>query len=159
MAKGKITSQSNIEKDLWILAEPIAAACGCELVDVEYVKEAGQWYVRFFIDREIPVDHEICGKVSEALSAALDEKDPIPYSYMLEVSSPGIERPLRKESDFQRFAGNEVFLSLYAPVEGKKVYQGNLAGLRSGAVILLIDAREIAFPLDQIAKAHLVADI
>jgi len=159
MAKKEFNSQSNIEKELWAMAEPLAASFDCELVDVEYVKEAGQWYVRFMIDREIPIDHEICGKVSEALSAALDEKDPIPYSYMLEVSSPGIERPLRKESDFLRFAGKEAVINLYAPIEGKKAYQGILAGLHVGAVLLLVNGREMTFPFDQIAKARLSGDI
>lgn len=159
MAKRRINSQSNIEKDLWSIAEPIAASFACELVDVEYVKEANEWYARFFIDREVPVDHDICGKVSEALSAALDEKDPIPYSYMLEVSSPGIDRPLRKESDFLRFAGNQTIINLYAPIEGKKAYQGILAGLDAGTVLLLVNGREMKFPLDQIAKARLLGDI
>lgn len=159
MAKKEFNTRSKIERELWSMAEPIAAAFACELVDVEYIREAGQWYARFFIDREVPVDHEICGKVSEALSAALDEKDPIPYSYMLEVSSPGIERPLKKESDFLRFAGKEAMISLYAPIEGKKAYQGILAGLHERAVLLLVNGREMTFPLDQIAKARLLEDI
>ena len=118
-------------------ALPIASALGAEIVDVEWVKESGEWTLRLFIDRESqPVDHDLCEAVSRRLSDALDEADPIEQDYILEVSSPGIERPLKKPQDYQRFAGSLAAVKLFAPVDGKKEYQGILVGLENDMVIL-----------------------
>ncbi len=156
--KGFVVDYNKIEKDLWQLIEPLAADCGAELIDVEYVREAGSWYLRIFIDREIPVDHELCEKLSEKVSAALDIADPIPQSYYLEVSSPGLERPLKREEDFARYAGQKIMVRLYSPKEGKKEFQGVLLGLSEGGLLLDQDGVELTFDLSEVAKAHLLAD-
>lgn len=158
MADKKKATNINIAALVYDLAEPITARYGLELVDVEYVKEGGQWIVRVFIDRqEEPIDHQCCQLVSEALDDLLDEKDPIDSAYILEVSSPGIERPLKKEADFIRFAGKTVSVSLYQPLDGNKQYQGILLGLEEG--ILKLEAADalMEIPFDKIAKTSLVA--
>ena len=158
MVKAKKTTAASkqIVELVWQMTEPIAAKNGLELIDVEYVKEAGEWYLRIFIDREQePVDHNCCQTISEALSALLDEADPITDSYYLEVSSPGIERPLKKDADFKRFIGNKVKILLYAPLEGKKEFVGELVGLVNNNIILTVDNQEVRIAKDAVAKAML----
>lgn len=161
MAKRKPAFDSRgIEQEIWSLAEPLAASCGGELIDVEFVREAGEWYLRLFLDREgSPVDHDLCEAVSDLVSAALDEADPIPQSYYLEVSSPGLERPLKRPQDFRRYAGHDVVVRLYAAQAGQKEFCGRLLGRDEEGVRLDIEGKDILFPLDQIAKVHLKADL
>jgi len=161
MGKKKAFSadRSKTEQVVWQLAEPFCIQCGCELIDVEFQKEGGEWYLRLFIDREPPVDHQLCEDVSRLVSDALDEADPISQSYYLEVSSPGIERPLKRQEDFQRYAGEDIAVRLYAPWEGRKELFGVLAGMENGELLLREGEKEIRIPLEQIAKAHLKADI
>ncbi len=129
-----------------------------ELVDVEFAKECGRWYLRIFIDRPGGVSHRECQFVSEYLSNALDEKDPIPHSYVLEVSSPGIERPLKKLDDYRRFTGRLANIVFYAPVCGKKKLCGRIAGVEGDNVILDVEGEKLCFTLSQIASAKLEAD-
>jgi len=140
------------------VAEELAAELGLEVVDVEYRREGGGWVLRVFIDKPGGVTLDDCQAVSEALSERLDELDPIPNSYSLEVSSPGVERPLKRPADFQRFAGRRVQLRTFAPVDGRRNFQGRLMGLVEGEVVLETDAGQVAIPLDAVAKAHLVAE-
>ena len=98
------------------LVIPILEELHLELVEVEYVKEGKSWFLRVYIDKETGVDIEDCGKVSEKLSEKLDEVDPIPQNYFLEVSSPGAERPLKKEKDFQKAIGKNVYIKTYEPI-------------------------------------------
>lgn len=156
--KSVVTDYNRIEKQVWSLSEPLVAACGAELIDVEYVKEAGSWYLRLFIDREPPVDHDLCQQVSEAVGAALDREDPVADSYYLEISSPGVERPLRREQDFTRFAGRQVAVRLYAPRNGVKEFSGQLLGLDQGEILLQTEDGEARFAADQVAKAYLRAE-
>ncbi len=150
---------NNLTAVVAALAEPIIAGLDAELVEVEWQKEAGQWVLRIYIDRQsTAVDHDLCEKVSRALSDVLDETDPIEQSYVLEVSSPGIERPLKKPADYSRFAGEEVLVKLFAPVSGKKEYQGTLLGINGDSVMVRTGEGEISFTLSQIAKAHLVVE-
>lgn len=137
-------------------AEPVAEGLGLELVDVDYLREAERNILRLTIDKPEGVSHEDCQALSQAVSDRLDELDPIPDSYYLEVSSPGVERPLKKEADFQRFAGQEVALHLFAGQEGRKVWQGILRGLDNGQVLLEVDGGVRSFAREQISRAHLV---
>ena len=114
------------------LARPVAQAAGCEIWDVEYVKEAGTYYLRVYIDKEGGVGIDDCEAVSRALDPILDEKDPIPDSYVFEVGSPGIERALKRPSDFERFMGSPVTVKLYSPKIGKKEFIGTLSGYADG---------------------------
>ncbi len=159
MAKPGKKNEGKVSKAVWPAAEECAVACGCELVDVEYQKEGGDWVLRVYIDREPPIDHDACERVSRMFSDKLDELDPIEHEYTLEISSPGLERPLRKEADFQRFAGSRVCVKLYAPLDGKKEYTGELLGLAEDKVLLRDGETERAFPLEQLVKVHLLADI
>ncbi len=116
------------------LARPIAEQAGCQVWDVEYVREAGEWFLRVYIDREGGVDLDCCEAVSRPLSDALDEADPIQGSYTFEVSSAGLDRPLRRPDHFAQCMGRKVDVRLYRPVEGRKEVTGALTGYEDGAV-------------------------
>ncbi len=127
------------------LAQPLAEAAGCSLWDVEYVKEAGTWYLRIYIDKETGVSIDDCEAVSRPLSDALDEADPIEGSYTLEVSSAGADRVLKKPEHFQRFCGEEVEVRLYRPKDGKKDFVGRLTGWADGDITLELNGMPITF--------------
>lgn len=141
------------------LAEPIAGEMGLELVDIEYVKEGKNWFLRIYIDKEDGVDIEECSIVSEKLSQKLDEADPIPHHYYLEVSSPGAERPLKKERDYERAVGKNVWIKTYEPIGGGRVFEGRLTGFSDR--ILTVEIREngktktVQIPYDKIASGRL----
>lgn len=118
------------------LAAPIAAEQGCSLWDVEYVREAGSWFLRVYIDKADGVSIEDCEAISRPLSDKLDELDPIEGSYTLEVSSAGADRPLKKPEHFAQFMGAEVEVRLYRALDGAKDWTGALAGYSDGAVSL-----------------------
>jgi len=129
-----------------------------ELVDVEYTKEGPDWILRVFIDKDGGVGLDDCEKVSRRLSSRLDEVDPIPGSYSLEVSSPGLERPLTRDEHFTRFAGRLVHIKTYAPYQGKKEWEGKLLGLEDGAVVVEAGGQVNKIPRDQVAKANLAVE-
>lgn len=110
------------------LAQPIVEQAGCTLWDVEYVKEAGEWFLRVYIGKEGGVDINDCEAVSRPLSDLLDEADPIQGSYTFEVSSAGLDRPLKKPEHFAACAGQQVDVRFYRPVDGRKEYTGALVG-------------------------------
>ncbi|WP_406678417.1 ribosome maturation factor RimP [Moorella sp. ACPs] len=142
------------------LVEPVLTEMGYELVDLQYGREGGRYILRLFIDRPEGIGLDDCEKVSRAVGDILDQEDPIPNSYYLEVSSPGLERPLKKETDFQRFAGRKIKLRTFAPIEGQRHFQGRLLGCREGQVqVQLDDGRRLAVTLDQVATARLVFDL
>lgn len=137
------------------LAEPIAAENGCSLWDVEYVKEAGTWFLRVYIDRTGGVDISDCEAVSRALSDALDEADPIEGSYTLEVSSAGLDRVLKKPEQFAQFLGAEVEVKLYHPLEGRKDHVGLLRTYAEGDITVETKSGEILFPKKDVAQVRL----
>lgn len=141
------------------LASPIIEELGLELVDIEYVKEGRDWFLRVFIDKEAGVDIEECGLVSERLSEKLDEADPIEHNYFLEVSSPGAERPLKKHADFEKAIGKNVYLKTYEPIEGEKAFEGILTAFDGENVTLEIRIKTrkktIIIPYEKVAKARL----
>lgn len=137
------------------LALPIAEAAGCSLWDVEYVKEAGQWFLRVYIDREGGVSIDDCEAVSRPLSDALDEADPIEGSYVLEVSSAGADRALKKPEHFARFLGAEVEVRLYRPREGRKEFVGLLKAYEGGTVTLDVNGEDLSFPKQETALVRL----
>ena len=118
------------------LAGPAVEAAGCELWDVEYVREAGSWYLRLYIDKAGGVDILDCEQVSRAVSDLLDEADPIEGSYTFEVSSAGAERPLKRPGDYERFMGSPVLVKLYKARDGRKEFAGVLAGYENGDVTI-----------------------
>ena len=133
------------------LALPIVEQAGCTLWDVEYVKEAGEWFLRVYIDREGGVDIDCCEAVSRPLSDALDEADPIQGSYTFEVSSAGLDRALKKPEHFAQCMGQKVDVRLYRPVDGSKAYTGTLCGYEDGAV--LVDT--VRFEKNDVAQVRL----
>lgn len=141
------------------LVTPIVDELQLELVDIEYVKEGRDWFLRVFIDKDAGVDIEECGIVSERLSEKLDEIDPIPHNYFLEVSSPGAERPLKKEKDFLNAIGKNVFIKTYEPIDGEKTFEGILLNVDDQFVTLNIKiktrTKTTQIPKEKIANARL----
>lgn len=137
------------------LAAPIAEQNDCGIWDVEYLKEAGTWFLRVYLDREggVTIDH--CEAVSRALSDKLDEVDPIEGSYVLEVSSPGADRALRKPEHFARFLGEKVEVRLYRPRNGAKSVVGELTGYLDGDVTVQTPQETITFPKQDVAQVRL----
>lgn len=138
------------------LARPIVEAQGCDLWDVEFVREAGAWFLRVYIDKEGGVSIGDCEAVSRALDPLLDEADPIEQSYSFEVSSAGVERQLKRPSDFQRFMGSFAAVKLYKAAEGAKEHLGYLRGYDNGAVTIETKSGETkTFEASQVASVHL----
>ncbi|MFX3624657.1 MAG: ribosome maturation factor RimP [Ectobacillus sp.] len=141
------------------LAQPIVEELNLELVDVEYVKEGKDWFLRVFVDSETGIDIEECGMVSERLSEALDKADPIPHLYFLDVSSPGAERPLKKEEDFHKAVGKQIAIKTVDPSEGEQMYEGKLQAFDGTtltlAVIIKTRKKEIQIPMEKVASARL----
>lgn len=142
------------------LALRVLEFAGMELVHLEVRREPGGFIVRLYIDKEGGVTLDDCAAISRRLSVEFDVEDPIPDRYTLEVSSPGLDRPLVNERDFQRFKGRNVRLSTVAPIDGRRNFRGRLAGLLDGAVRLILEGgQEIAIPRDQVAGARLEIEI
>jgi len=138
------------------LAQPLAEAAGCSLWDVEYVKEAGSWFLRVYIDKEGGVSINDCEAVSRPLSDKLDEVDPIEGSYTLEVSSAGADRVLKKPEHFAQFTGTEVEVRLYRARDGRKEHVGILTGLdETGAVTIEVAGTPATFDKKEIAQVRL----
>ena len=137
------------------LARPVVEANGCTLWDVEYVKEAGSWYLRVYIDKEDGVSIDDCEAVSRAVDPVLDEKDPIPESYRFEVCSAGLERQLKRPSDFERYLGEPVLVKLYRPRDGQKEFPGRLVRYEDGAVTIEMRGREVTFDKAEVALVRL----
>ncbi len=123
---------SKISDKVEALARPVVEEEGCELWSVEYVKEAGTWYLRVYIDKEGGVGIADCEAISRRLDPILDEADPVPDSYVFEVGSAGAERELKRPSDFERYIGSEVEVKLYQPCNGRKTLVGTLDGYSDG---------------------------
>jgi ribosome maturation factor RimP len=128
---------------------------GFELVDVEYVKEGSNWFLRVYVDKEGGIDIDDCGRVSEYLSVALDEKDPIPDAYFLEVSSPGAERPLKKPQDYHKAVNSHVFVTTYEPLDGAKEFEGLLVSFDGEHLTVQTGKKTSSIPLAKVASARL----
>lgn len=137
------------------LAAPVVEQAGCSLWDVEYVKEAGEWFLRVYIDKEGGVSIDDCEAVSRPLSDLLDEADPIEGSYTFEVSSAGADRVLRKPEHFDQEQGQEVEVKLYRPRDGRKDFVGMLQSWRDGDVTLDVGGEPITFEKKEIALVRL----
>ncbi|HEV2212062.1 MAG TPA: ribosome maturation factor RimP [Gammaproteobacteria bacterium] len=146
------------EKLLGML-EPVAAALGYELVELEFHPQGRGGLLRLYIDRAEGVGLDDCEKVSRQVSALLDVEDPIPGAYTLEVSSPGLDRPLRRPEDYTRFAGQRAKLELLLPRDGRRRFNGTLQGLEAGEVLIEVDGVSYRLPLAEIGKARLVPEV
>lgn len=146
---------SRISEKVEKLARPIVEEAGCELWDVEYIKEAGTWYLRILIDKDGGVGISDCEEISRRLDPILDEEDPIPDSYVFEVGSAGAERELKRPSDFERFIGSTVEVRLYQAQDGKKSIVGELQSFDNGNITV----SETELKKEQIAQVKLRATI
>ena len=145
-------TKGNVVEIVTDIAYPIVTKLGFELVDVEYVKEGSSWYLRVYIDKPGGITIDDCQAASEKLSDKIDKADPIGQSYYFEVSSPGLNRPLKKESDFEKYKGETVELKLYKPMGGRKKYEGKLEGLMDGNICITDDNGEVlSFDRDLVA--------
>jgi ribosome maturation factor RimP len=140
------------------LAAPVAAELGCTVWDVEYVKEAGTWYLRLYLDAPGGVTIDQCESVSRRVSELLDDLDPIEGSYIFEVSSPGLNRVLKRPSDFERFMGSLVTVRLYRARNGKKEITGALTGFESGNVLLTVDGTQLWLDKSEVAQVRLYVE-
>lgn len=153
MAK-KDTYESHAEE----LLQPIVEANGCEIYDVEYVKEGSEWYLRAYIDKEGGVNIVDCENVSRAFSEKLDEVDFISEAYILEVSSPGLGRALKKDRHLEKSIGEEVELKTYKPIDRQKDFAGILKSFDKDTVTIETEEKEIVFAKSDIAIIRLALD-
>lgn len=161
MEKGRSTlaRREEYEQKTETLLEPIITRLGFELVDVEYVKEGGQWYLRAYIDKPGGITVDDCEAVSREFSDILDEKDYIEDSYIFEVSSPGLGRPLKKEKDFKRSLGEEVEVRTYRAIDHQKEFIGILDGYDKDTVTIAYeDGEKQTFEKKEIALIRLAFD-
>jgi len=148
----------NLLQEVRQIAEPVLESQGFELVDLEYRHESQGWVLRIYLDREGGVSLDDCAGISHEVGAVLEVKDLIPSSYTLEVSSPGLTRPLKKSEDFNRFRNQTVKIKLYEPLDGRKNFKGTLLGLEGDRVRVEVEQRIYELPLQRIAKANLEID-
>lgn len=137
------------------LVQPIVEAQGCSLWDVEYVREGDQRFLRLYIDKDGGVDISDCEAISRAADPLLDEADPIPESYIFEVCSAGIERALKRASDFERFMGSAILVKLYRPRNGVKEIPGILRGYDDGVVTVEAGNETIVLQKSEVALVRL----
>lgn len=142
---------SKISDKVEALARPVVEEEGCKLWSVEYIKEAGTWYLRIFIDKDGGVGIADCEAISRRLDPILDEADPIPESYVFEVGSAGAERELKRTSDFEQFIGSDVEVKLYQPYEGRKTLVGTLEEYNDGNITV----SGVELKKEQIAQVRL----
>jgi len=151
---------SNVVEAITEIVQPIVERNQFELADIEFIKEGKNWFLRVYIDKPEGIDLEDCALVSEQISEHMDKinPDPIPQAYFLEVSSPGAERPLKKEEDYINAVGEYIHISLYEPVDGEKTYEGTLKEINDETLILTIRiktrVKDIEFNRKIIAKAR-----
>ena len=150
---------SKITETVAALARPVVESHGCTLWDVEYVKEAGNYYLRVFIDRQGGVGIDDCEAVSRELDTILDEADPVPNSYIFEVGSPGADRELKRPSDFEQFIGSDVEVKTYAPVNGQKVFVGALKAYSEGNVTITQGNTDVELKKADVAQVRLYVSI
>lgn len=156
------TDTSDIRQRLIRIVEPVCRDSGYELVDLRYVLEQGGWVLRVFIDRDPPgpdpIGFDDCERVSRELSALLDVEDPLPNAYRLEVSSPGVDRPLRTADHFRRQLGSDVKVTMDRGLDGRRNFTGTVVAVDGDTVTLSVDGQKYQLPIDDIAHAKLIPD-
>jgi len=141
------------------LIEPVLMAEGLELVDVEYKKEGKNWVLRIYIDKAGGVTVEDCQKVSHLTGDLIDVEETITTPYSLEVSSPGLDRVLKRDKDFLKFRGRKIRLHSLSPIDNRRKFSGLLTDFRDQTVIMEIDGKVFEIPLSKVGKANLVIEI
>lgn len=138
------------------LIQPLFDEIGFELVDIEYLAEHGRWVLRIFVDKEGGITLDDCARVSREIGDLIDVKDFISHEYVLEVSSPGLNRPLKKEKDFLRANDKKVKVKMAMPIKGRRNFTGYLRRFQDGTLYLEVENDLVALPLEHVAKANLV---
>lgn len=148
-----------LRDSLAALLTPLVEGLGYELWELEYAPARGNGCLRLYIDAAAGITLEDCERVSRAVSDLLDAEDPIPGQYTLEVSSPGLERPLRSAAQFARFVGETVFVEMAVPLEGRRRFKGALLAADAATIEVDVDGRRWSLPMAGIRKAHLAPDL
>ncbi|URN93447.1 MAG: ribosome maturation factor RimP [Candidatus Pristimantibacillus lignocellulolyticus] len=148
-------STSAINTAIEAMVSPFLNENGFELVDIEYIKEGGNWFLRIFVDKEGGIDIDECVRISEYVSEQLDTHEPISGAYFLEVSSPGVERPLKKPKDVEKSIGKNVFVTTYEPVDGMKEFEGQLIAFDGEELTVRVGKKEYTVPYAKVASARL----
>ena len=143
-------------REVGSLVEPILEEMGYELVNVEYVSSGGRWILRLFVDKEGGVTIGDCARISEEIGDLIDVKEIIRHEYHLEVSSPGLDRPLTKEKDLSRAMGKRVKVRLVTPLNGRRNFAGVLVHYRDGILHLKVDGQDVDLPWADVQKANLM---
>ena len=157
-------AQESVAERARQLLEPVLARDGFDLVEVEWQREGGSWMLRLYVDKATGIGIDDCQAASRLVETILDVEDFIEPTYSLEVSSPGVERPLRKPEDFNRFAGQRAKVRAFGPIESaagpppRKQWTGTLRGFADGAVEIQVDGKVHRIPVGRVAKAHLEYD-
>lgn len=149
---------SRAVKDVSLLIEPILDEMEIELVDVEYLSEGGRWVLRIYVDREGGITLNDCVRVTREIEDLIEVKDFFRQPYVLEVSSPGLNRPLKKEKDFVRAVGMDVKIRMADPIEGRRNFQGRLESLEDGVLSVTVNNDRFLLPFGKVEKANLVYD-
>ncbi|WP_405114075.1 ribosome maturation factor RimP [Paenibacillus sp. FSL K6-1217] len=149
------TPKSKIKQTVEQLLGSYLEDNGFELVDVEYVKEGSNWFLRVFVDKEGGIDIDDCGSISEYISQKLDENDPFSEAYFLEVSSPGAERPLKKAADVAKAVGKDVYVTVYEPIQGLKEFEGRLLSFENEELLISAGKKQHVVPYAKVASARL----
>jgi ribosome maturation factor RimP len=147
---------AQVNAQLQAIIEPAVTALGYELVGAEYLSQGRHSVLRVYIDHENGINVDDCADVSRQISAVLDVEDPIHGEYTLEVSSPGLDRPLFTAEQYQRYSGSLADIRLRSPIEGRRKFKGRMHGVRDEQVVIDVDGEEYLLPLDAIEKAHLI---
>lgn len=143
---------------LWELFEPVVVDMGYELIEIEYHPNPNYGVLRLYIDKEEGIQVEDCSDVSRQISAILDVEDPVPGKFSLEISSPGMDRPLRRLQDFERFTGEVAKIKTSMPFEGQRNFKGRIKGVEEDLIIIECENKEVRLPVTAIDKARLVPD-
>jgi len=154
VSKKKAKNMEEIAQDI---ALPILEELGFELVDVEYKKEGAHWFLRMYIDKPGGITIDDCQVASDKINTALDKYVSINYDF-LEISSPGLDRPLKKDKDFDRYKGRKVDIKLYKPINGSKNFTGELIGLVDDKIQIRVDNKILEFDRDHVAIVRLAVD-
>jgi len=142
--------------NLWSLFEPVVSGMGYELIEIEHFPNPKHGILRLYIDAQAGVTIEDCSSVSRQISALIDVEDPVRGQFTLEVSSPGMDRPLKRLKDFQRFIGEMVKIKTSMPLDGQRNFKGRLLGADNLSVVIETDTEELTLPMAAIDKARLV---
>jgi ribosome maturation factor RimP len=154
----ELTNISVIRDQVFTLIEPMLEDMGFELVEVEYLTMHGRWILRLYIDKEGGITIDDCADVSRDLGDIIDVKEIIDHEYVLEVSSPGLNRPLRKEGDFIKAVGNTVKLKMARDLNGQKNFKGILKDYNNRIIYLETEGKLVGLPLDDVEKSNLIFD-